>query len=91
VSNHFSDWLDKKKIKSDVMVGIHAVNPTWAFSAHVGPGSDEDAHTVVKIGDKVIDFTARQFDKSADFPKISTMTEFRREWKEVDYDSSYNV
>lgn len=68
----------------NLLVGIHAVDPTWSKNAHVTPNSDEDAHTVTKIGDTIIDFTARQFDTNAKFPKISTISDFRREWKEVE-------
>ena len=85
ISNHFEDWLRSKGVNASAMTGIHAKNPSWAKNAHVTPLSDEDAHTVVLIdGDTVVDLTARQFDKQAKFPKITSYQQFKAEWVETD-------
>ena len=85
VSNHFVEWLRSKKITATTITGIHAKNPEWTKNAHVDPFSDDDTHTVVLIGgNEIVDFTARQFDKRAKFPKIETYSQFKTEWSNVD-------
>jgi len=83
VSNHFSDWLNDKDISNRIVVGIHAKDIRWPKNAHVTPGSDEDAHTVVLIGNIIVDFTARQFDKSLPFPRVIPFSRFKTEWTSI--------
>lgn len=42
-------------------------DPKWCKTAKVQAGSDEDAHTVVRVGNEVVDLTARQFDLKLPF------------------------
>jgi hypothetical protein len=81
VSSQFVDWLSEKKIKAKTLTRLVAKNPEWARHAHVTPGSEDDAHTVVVIGDKVVDFTARQFDHSLPRVRVTSVPEFEAEWQ----------
>lgn len=73
VSHTFKNWLANKGVKSSFIVGSGAKDPSWKHP-------DDDNHTVVKIGSYVIDFTARQFDKSLPFPRIIPVDQFKQEW-----------
>lgn len=83
VSEHLCSWLKDRGVAAKPITGYYAVNQSWAVNAGVKPGSDEDAHTVVASGNAVIDLTARQFDDKQPFPKITTIDQFRREWREI--------
>ena len=78
VSHTFIDWLKERDIDAKFIVGHEAENPKW-----VEAGDGVDAHTAVQIGQHVIDFTARQFDKSLPNPRIIKVSDFEKEWKKV--------
>jgi len=40
-----------------------------------------NAHVAVRIGERVYDWTYRQFDPEAPVPRITTVEEFRTEWQ----------
>jgi hypothetical protein len=80
ISNHFYKWLNDRDVKSRVIVGIHAKDPSWPKNINTTPGSNEDAHTVVLIGNIIVDFTAKQFDKSLTFPRVIQFSKFKTEW-----------
>jgi hypothetical protein len=82
VSNTFIDWLEARGIKGSFISGANATNPKWAAVAK-GP-DDPDAHTAVRVGSTVIDFTARQFDKKLPNPRITDVGDFDEEWGIVD-------
>jgi len=83
ISNHFHKWLNDKDVKSRVVVGIHAKDPSWSKNINAAPGSYEDAHTVVLIGNTIVDFTAKQFDKSFLLPRIIPFSKFKTEWTSI--------
>jgi hypothetical protein len=64
----------------------------WAFSRSVGFADAElvsyatpyEHHYVVRIGDLILDPSARQFDPTADVPALRTATELRNEWGDAD-------
>ena len=53
-----------------VMLGVRAM-------------TEEDAHTVVKIENFTVDFNAKQFDKNLPCPRIISVQEFKKEWKDI--------
>lgn len=81
VSEHFIDWLGTKGVAAKSITAYEAINKSWAKHARVTSGGDEDAHTAVLVNNKVIDLTARQFDPNAKFPKITSLDQFKSEWK----------
>lgn len=81
VSEQFVDWLEQKGVDAKTVTGHVATNPAWPKRAGVTPGSEDDAHTVVAIDGTVVDFTARQFDPNASFPRFTSITQFRDEWE----------
>lgn len=81
VSEQFVDWMHEKGLNASMMSGHVATNPDWAKRAGVRAGTDADAHTVAVVDDTVVDFTARQFDPKAPFPKLTTVSQFESEWK----------
>lgn len=83
VSNDLSAWLKKKGFAAEVITGHIAKNPDWAKSAKVHAGTGEDAHTVVQVGQQIVDLTARQFDRSMPFPRIIPLSKFKSEWKDT--------
>lgn len=84
VSETFIDWLDERGIKARFITGAKAVNRAWAKSAaRVG---ESDGHTAVQVGQMVIDFTAKQFDKSFPIPRIYDVGTFDEEWDIVNDD-----
>ena len=85
VSIDFEMWADREaKVKAKSLTGIGCKNSAWLKRANVRAGSEDDAHTVAVIGDKIIDFTARQFDKSMPFPRIVSVAQFKSEWEKVE-------
>jgi hypothetical protein len=68
-------------------VTVHGLDRSWLEepTAEVEPW-DEDprytagAHTALVVGDAVVDYTARQFRKSADYPLIEPVDSFRSRW-----------
>lgn len=49
----------------------------------------EVGHYVVRVGGRVFDWTARQFDPAADFPRITRMIDLSVDWRLVDDSSVY--
>lgn len=78
ISNDFQHWLDEQGVKSRVVTGLKAKDLSWVVNA------EDDAHTVVLIGNTVIDFTARQFDKKFPLPRVISFSKFKSEWNEID-------
>jgi hypothetical protein len=78
VSDTFIDWLKERGIDSKFIGGEKAVNRKWAESAkRAGEG---DGHQAVRVGSTVIDWTAKQFDKSFPIPRIYDVGTFDEEW-----------
>jgi hypothetical protein len=81
VSNTFIDWLNDRGIHSTFITGEAATNRKWNdIPKEYGEG---DGHTAVQVGMYVVDFTARQFDKSFPNPRIIEVGDFDDEWKKI--------
>ena len=83
VSETFIKWAKQKGLTAKFRTCANAIDPTWAKNAGVRAKSEEDAHTVAQIGDMIVDFTAKQFDKNMPCPRIITVKQFDSEWEEV--------
>ena len=84
ISEHLAGWLRDQHVSAKTFSGYFAKDPKWCKTAKVQAGSDEDAHTVVRVGNEVVDLTARQFDLKLPFPRIIPLSQFKSEWKETD-------
>ena len=81
ISSTFIDWLKDKNISAKFISGETAINRAWN---DIPKDQDEDdGHTAVQVGMLVIDFTARQFNKSFPFPRITEVGDFDEEWEKV--------
>jgi hypothetical protein len=65
VSEELASALRAKGLEARLITGEGAKNSAWLKNAKVKAGSEDDAHTAVRVGDKVFDLTARQFDPKA--------------------------
>lgn len=88
VSEDLAKWLKANGVSAKVITGFDMINPEWAKRAKVRFRSEEDAHTVVAVGNQVIDLTARQFEPTAKFPRIIPLSQFKKEWTSVDVGTS---
>lgn len=77
VSETFNNFCRSYGLNPKYVTGNGATNPNWVNKA------EGDAHTATFLHNQVIDFTARQFDSSLDFPRITTLEEFKAEWKDI--------
>jgi hypothetical protein len=84
VSDHLASWLAERGVAARLVTGHEAVDPAWAARAGVRPGSEEDAHTAVRVGGWVVDLTARQFDPRAPLPRVEPLAAWAAEWRRVD-------
>lgn len=82
VSDTFIAWLKEKGLKAKFITGHGAQNQTWAEKSK--KYGEPDAHTAAEVQGYVIDFTARQFDKSMPNPRIIKVKDFESEWKKVE-------
>ena len=76
VSHTLVKWLREKGVKATMIVGEDPSNKEWA--------KVDTSHTVVKVGQTVIDFTAKQFDKKFPIPRIYDLDTFDDEWNATD-------
>lgn len=83
VSYSFKDWVAKNHPEVHVRIAVGEGNLTNLRIPVSDDGSAIDAHTVPLIGMTIIDFTARQFDLRATYPRIFPLSTFRKEWKHV--------
>ena len=81
VSSSFHKWLKKRGISSSLITGEFSLVDKWG--ADLEKAGEEDNHTAVKVGDTVIDFTAKQFDKKFPIPRIYDVDTFKQEWGDV--------
>lgn len=84
VSEDLVNWLDVQGVSAKTYTAFYAKNPAWTKHAKIRPRTEEDAHTVVKVGNKIIDLTARQFDPKLLFPRIISLSQFNSEWENAD-------
>ena len=82
VSEQFVSWLRDKNVNATMITVSTAKNPSWAKHAGVLPGSEDDVHTAVIVGSNVVDFTAKQFDKSMPSIRIIPLSKFKSEWEQ---------
>lgn len=81
VSEKFVSWLHDKNVGAKTLTVFVAKDKSWAKTAGVTSGSEDDAHTAVIVGDNVVDFTARQFDKAFPSIRIVPAAKFKSEWE----------
>lgn len=81
VSETLRKYLVDRKIPARLLTGEQASNEKWAEV--VDDAGEGDAHTVVVVGNDVIDLTAKQFDSKFPVPRIYSVEQFKKEWKEV--------
>jgi hypothetical protein len=80
ISDTLSEWLRSKGVEATMVTGLIAKNRNWD---NVMSDPDEDAHTVVRVRDKIIDLNARQFGQDMPYPRIIPFAEFKKEWEQV--------
>lgn len=84
VSEDMVKWLRSRGHEAKTITGTGARNKDWLRHAGVNPGSEDDAHTAVLMGDHVVDITARQFDPKAPPVRVYHVDEFRKQWQDTD-------
>jgi len=88
VSLELAAFLRKRGLKASM---IHLQTPTDAYpnacSQWLEKPAEEWSHYVVKVGTRLIDATARQFDPKADVPQVLPMSVMRTKWKVIEEDS----
>lgn len=81
VSEYFIDWIkrtDKDLAQHFKMITGEGNKKGWPIFA------DGDFHTAILVDQStVLDFTARQFDKSLPYPRIISKSRFTSEWKKI--------
>jgi len=82
ISNNFSKHLTKHGIKHKVL-SVHGPKPKHWDKA-VDDEGNSGHHTAVQVGHHVVDFTHRQFDRKSDFPRITHVDHFKKEWEHHD-------
>lgn len=81
VSKQFQAFLMQKRVPSTrvVLVGPKTIfnrpNKRWKKVSQ-----KNWIHTVVVVGGIVFDFTYRQFDPMAEYPRVTTLSETKQEW-----------
>lgn len=78
ISSTLVGWLRNHHVNAKTVTGVGATNRDWTKNL------EEDSHTVVLIGDTTVDLTARQFARSLPFPRIVPLSQFKKEWSELD-------